>query len=176
MAKETILPDINVRRNINGKSYSLTFDGMKQSQGYLYFSPDTLLKGFMLHIGLNITDQLNMENIDDFMVAVMNWNNEEKNVKEIARLSSQVSAITNSRVALAKRMITERNRFVKLVDDIGNIANEFKSNKAVRDRLNILIKNFTKTRPFTLAELGVTGKQITGLEQQEQNNENDEDE
>ena len=38
--------------------YSLSFDGMSEKGGYMYFSIEDLLKGFMMHIGLNMTDQL----------------------------------------------------------------------------------------------------------------------
>ena len=175
MAKETFLPDIEVRRLPNKKAYSLTFDGMKQSQGYMYFTTDKLLEGFMAHIGLHMTDQLNMENIQDFLVAAMNWNEEQKNVKEIARLNTQVTMITNSRVSIAKRLMTERNKFVKLVADIGSLANEFKANKEVRDRLNTLIKNYTKTKPYKLSDFNITTDQMKAAEEAEKNDEQDED-
>ena len=122
-----------------------------------------------------MTDQLNMENIQDFLVAAMNWNEEQKNVKEIARLNSQVTMITNSRVSIAKRLMTERNKFVKLVADISSLANEFKANKEVRDRLNTLIKNYTKTKPYKLSDFNITTDQMKAAEEAEKNDEQDEE-
>ena len=64
---------ITVQTLENG--YALLFDGMKSQVGYMYFSPEQLLKGFMCHIGLQMTDELSMENIDDFLAAVIQWKN-----------------------------------------------------------------------------------------------------
>ena len=61
--EKTTLPMIKVTPLPNG--YSLEFDGMKQKTGYMYFSPDKLLEGFMLHIGIGITDDLDTETMQD---------------------------------------------------------------------------------------------------------------
>ena len=50
--------------------YCLKFDGMKNPTGYMYFTPEALLEGFMLHIGLGITEQLNTETMQDFLVTL----------------------------------------------------------------------------------------------------------
>ena len=161
MAKEKFLPNIEVRRLTNKKAYSLTFDGMKQSQGYLYYTPDKLLEGFMAHIGLGMTDQLNMENIQEFLVAAMNWNSEEKNVKEIARLNASVRQANGGRVAMAKRLMAERMRFVTLVDGIAKLANEFKATKDVQERLNNLIKNHKCPEGKTVTVKEVTAAPVS---------------
>ena len=44
---------ITVQTLPNG--YSLNFDGDRQN-GYMYFNENDLLKGFMIHIGLNMTE------------------------------------------------------------------------------------------------------------------------
>ena len=69
MSKKKLM-NIEVRMLPNG--YSLKFDGMRQSEGYMYFSKEKLLEGFMLHIGLEITEELSVENMQDFLVATMN--------------------------------------------------------------------------------------------------------
>lgn len=58
--------------------YSLTFDGMQQSGGYMYFNTVDLVRGIMLHIGLEMTSAINMDAIDGFVTAVTNWNETEK--------------------------------------------------------------------------------------------------
>lgn len=171
--KKKELKNITVQTLPNG--YSLTFDGMKQSNGYMYFTEEKLLEGFMLHIGLHMTDQLNTETMQDFIVAAMNWNDNEKNVKEIGRMTAQLKTAGNMRVALAKRLIAERERFVKLVEAISKLANEFKGDKKKQERLYTIIKNYTKTKPYTLKDLGITSDQVTDYEQAQQINETADD-
>ena len=69
MKKKTKLPNVSVTTLPNG--YALTFDGMRQPKGYMYFTLEDLLKGFMIHIGCGKTDQLDMSDIDDFLDAVL---------------------------------------------------------------------------------------------------------
>ena len=173
MARKEKLKEITVTTLPNG--YSLTFDGMKQPNGYMYFTPDKLLEGFMLHIGLNMTDQLNTETMQDFIVAAMKWNDNEKNVKEIGRLTAQAKTAGNMRVAMAKRLIAERERFVKLVTAIGKLTNDFKGDKEKQDRLYTVIKNYAKTKTYTLKDLGITSDQITDYEQAQQTDETADD-
>ena len=44
MKKKTKLPNVSVTTLPNG--YALTFDGMRQPKGYLYFTLEDLLKGY----------------------------------------------------------------------------------------------------------------------------------
>ena len=77
--------------------YSLKFDGMKQQGGYMYFTPEQLLEGFMAHIGLEMTDQLNMETIRDFLVTAIKWKDNKACVKEIERLKNALRLMTGRR-------------------------------------------------------------------------------
>ena len=140
--------------------YGLSFEGMKQSGGYMYFSPDDLLKGFMAHIGLGITEQLNMETIDDFLTAVINWRDNKKCIDEIERLNAEVKRQNGSRNAMARRLMTERARFCALVESIQMLAEEYRGRKDDYDRILKVVKNYTKTRPFTLKELGIESTDI----------------
>lgn len=108
--------------------YSLKFDGMSKKGGYMYFSPEKLLKGFMLHIGLEMTDQLNTETMDDFIVAAINWKDNKECVKEIERLTRELRLMTGKRASLARRLILERNRHIALYDAIGSLLKETKEN------------------------------------------------
>lgn len=98
------LPKIEVRTLNNG--YQLRFDGMK-GIGYMYYSPEKLLEGFMLHIGLKMTEQLNVENMQDFIETAINWRDNEKCVKEIASLTSQLKAANSSLEAMKRRVKRE---------------------------------------------------------------------
>ena len=68
MPRKKKLPQITVSTVANG--YVLTFD--KGKHDFMYFSPEKLLEGFMVHIGLKMTDQLTEENIRNFVDASIN--------------------------------------------------------------------------------------------------------
>ena len=137
--------------------YSLKFDGMSKKGGYMYFSPEKLLKGFMLHIGLEMTDQLNTETMDDFIVAAINWKDNKECVKEIERLTRELRLMTGKRASLARRLILERNRHIALYDAIGSLLKETKENheKDVRKSLEKMMKEKKSMFPLTLQNLGV---------------------
>ena len=80
------LPKITVTTVTNG--YVLTFDKAKHE--FMYFSPEKLLEGFMVHIGLRMTDQLTEENIKSFVDAAINWKENAKCLKEIEKLKMQL--------------------------------------------------------------------------------------
>ena len=137
--------------------YSLEFDGMSKKGGYMYFSPEKLLKGFMLHIGLEMTDQLNTETMDDFIVAAINWKDNKECVKEIERLTRELRLMTGKRASLARRLILERNRHIALCDAIGSLLKETKDNpeKDLRKALEKMMKEKKSMFPLTLQSLGV---------------------
>ena len=78
----------------------------------------------MLHIGLEVTQQLNPELMQDFIIAAINWKENEKCVKEIERLTTALKVLGVKRVSLAKRLITERNRHIALYNTIGTMLKE----------------------------------------------------
>ena len=93
-------PRIEVKTLPNG--YSLEFDGMKKQNGFLYFNQEQLLEGFMIHIGLEMTDELNTDLIKDFLIAACNWNENKKCMKEIERLSTELRAEKRKNQKLSK--------------------------------------------------------------------------
>ena len=146
---------IDVETLPNG--YSLKFDGMKQQGGYMYFTPEQLLEGFMAHIGLEMTDQLNMETIQDFLVTAMNWKGNKECVKEIERLKNALRLMTGRRASLARQMIQERNRYNGIIDDVGSMIAELKDypDKDIKKRLEKILKGKKKQLPLSLKGLGV---------------------
>ena len=137
--------------------YSLEFDGMSKKGGYMYFSPEKLLKGFMLHIGLEMTDQLNTETMDDFIVAACNWNDNKKCLKEIERLKHSLRIMTGKRAAIAKQLVAERNRHIVITDDVNSLISEMKDypDKYLRERVKKIMNNKIKLIPLSLEKLGV---------------------
>lgn len=153
MAKRMKL--INVETLPNG--YSLKFDGMSQNGGYLYFTPEKLLEGFMLHIGLNMTDQLNTETMQDFIVTAMNWRDNKKCVKEIGRLTLDLQKMTGRRASLARQLVLERNRYIAIIEDVSSAIVELKDHpdKNIKKRLEKILSGKKKPMPLTLRGLGV---------------------
>ena len=170
MKKKTKLPNVSVTTLPNG--YALTFDGMRQPKGYLYFTLEDLLKGFMIHIGCGKTDQLDMSSIDDFLDAVLAFKGKEDCVEEIQRLQSQVDIAERRRNYMAKRLIFSRGQLVELVKDIDRLAFEYKNLSSVSTELRKAIKKFSATKPLTLKELGVSSDDIIDSDDDETEEDN----
>jgi hypothetical protein len=117
-------PKISVATYPNG--YSLKFDGMKKKDGFFYLTKEKLLEGFMLHIGLEMTDQLDTETMTDFIIAACNWNENKKCLDEIDRLNLEVKTLRGRCNALATRLMNERNRHIALADDVTAMKKQFK--------------------------------------------------
>lgn len=170
--KKKELKNITVQTLPNG--YSLTFDGMKQSQGYLYFTEEKLLEGFMLHIGLEMTDQLSTETMQDFIVAAMNWSDNEKCVKEIEKLNMSLRLMTQKRNGMAKRLTDERDQFIKLrnaIEEFGKAFLKDHPDQRLKSELDKLLKDFKQRPKLTLDSLGVKSEDIIQDEQPEEEEE-----
>ena len=137
--------------------YSLKFDGMTQKGGYMYFTPEKLLEGFMLHIGLEMTDMLDTDTMQDFIVTAMNWRDNKKCVKEIEKLTLELRKMTGRRASLARQLILERNRYIAIMEDVSSAIVEFKDyqDKNIKKRLEKILSGKKKQMPLTLQGLGV---------------------
>ena len=151
--------------------YSLTYEGMKPTNGHMYFTPEQLLEGFMLHIGLEMTEQLDIDTMQDFIVAACNWKDNAKCVKEIERLNTQLNGLRLRRNGLATKLIAERNRFITVIEAISKMAKKYKDMEDLRDQLNGIIKNYTRTQPYTLKSLGITSPDVVATEEPEEEDE-----
>lgn len=150
---------ITVQTLPNG--YSLNFDGDRQ-KGYMYFNVDDLLKGFMIHIGLKMTEQLSMENIDDFLVAVMNWNETGKCIKEMRRMEEEFNTARHNRNSIARQMVEERSKHLELVNGIKDLMTKLKDypDKDIVNSLQKLIASRKAMKAITLSGLGVKSDDI----------------
>lgn len=150
---------ITVQTLPNG--YSLNFDGAR-NKGYMYFNVDDLLKGFMIHIGLKMTEQLSMENIDDFMVAVMNWNETGKCIKEMRRMEEEFNTARHNRNSIARQMVEERSKHLELVNGIKDLMAKLKDypDKDIVNSLQKLIASRKAMKAITLSGLGVKSDDI----------------
>lgn len=111
---ERELKNVTVETRKNG--YSLKFDGMEQTGGYLYFSLEDLINGFLVHVGLGVNHTLNMEEIDEFMKAVLNYNDTDKCIAEINRQSKEIERMRKQLDVLAQKTLLERRRALKCAD------------------------------------------------------------
>ena len=150
--------------------YSLTYDDMKPAGGHMYFTPEQLLEGFMVHIGLEMTEQLDIDTMQDFIVAACNWKDNAKCVQEIEKLNTQVNGLRLRRNGLATKLIAERNRLLTMIDAIRNLEKKFKDTD-FGDELKAIIKNHVHTRPLTLKALGITSPHIAETEEPEEEDE-----
>ena len=155
------LPMIKVETLPNG--YALRFDGMK-NQGYMYFSPAKLLEGFMLHIGLDMTEELDIETMQDFIVAATQWNDNKKCVKEIERLNADLKSLGYNRMIIANKLIAERKRLLTLRDAVNKMATKYKGLKDLHQNLLGLTKNYSKLNEYTLGNFTFKGEKIEAIE------------
>ena len=110
MSRKKKLPQIEIRTLQNG--YSLAIEGHKQK--YMYFSPDKLLEGFMVHVGLKMTEQLNPDTIKSFIDSALEWNNLKASHKELNKAKRETERVNRLYRSVAKRMVDERNRVLRL--------------------------------------------------------------
>jgi hypothetical protein len=150
--------------------YVLKFTGAKQPDGYLYFSPNKLLEGFMLHIGLHMTEQLDTETMQDFIVAACNWKDTESCQKEIRDLQYKLRLTIQSRNSMARRLMEDRKRLVDMIGLIQGLATENKGNKYLVNKLGAITKNMTKMRKYSAKELGITQEASTEDDTTEEDN------
>jgi len=131
-------PKISVATYPNG--YSLKFDGMKKKDGFFYLTKEKLLEGFMLHIGLEMTDQLDTETMTDFIAAACNWNDNKKCLDEIDRLNLEVKTLRGRCNSLATRLMNERNRHMALVDEVSSLKSQFKAITNITKAIDKILK------------------------------------
>lgn len=143
---EKNLKNIEVVTLANG--YSLRFDGMEQSRGYMYFSLEKLIEGIMLHIGLNITHQLEVNDMSDFLKAAENWNENKECVEEIRRLNSEVDSIKFKYEILMRRLMRERESVIKVGEEFKN-AIDIEDKEKKKKRFDAIIKKCLRKRPIS---------------------------
>jgi hypothetical protein len=110
MSRKKKLPQIEIRTLANG--YSLSIEGHKQE--YMYFTPDKLLEGFMVHVGLKMTEQLSPYTIKNFIDSALEWNNLKASHKELNKAKRETERVNRLYRSVAKRLIDERLRVLRL--------------------------------------------------------------
>ena len=157
MGRKKKLPRISVRTLSNG--YSLSIEGHKHE--YMYFSPEKLLEGIMVHVGLKMTEELSTDTIKSFIDSAIEFHNMKASHKELQKAQREVDKVNRKYRAIANKMIKERHRMLRLC----NLAKACNiGHHSLTDALAALharVHNDGQLKELTLADFGITSDQIT---------------
>ena len=164
MGRKKKLPKIEVHSVANG--YVMTIEGHRQE--YMYFSPEKLMEGVMVHIGLKMTDQLSAETISSFIDSALQWNDLKKSTAEINRLKNELNNLRRNRNGLATRLIQERDRILVLLEFCRSVVIGKHGLTDAIARLNSQVGKLHGLNKLTPKELGVKPDNITDYDGEEE--------
>ena len=156
MGRKKKLPRIVVHTLPNG--YSLAIEGHKQE--YMYFTPEKLLEGVMVHIGLHMTEQLSPDMIKSFIDSALEWNNLKASHKELQKAKRDAERIGAKFRNTAKRLIDERHRMLRLCQLAKNCVT---GHHSLTDALAVLHARAHQDgmlKELSLSDFGITSDQI----------------
>ena len=156
MGRKKKLPHIEVRTLPNG--YTLTIEGHKQE--YLYFSPEKLMEGVMVHVGLKMTEQLSPDTIKSFIDSALEWNNLKASHKELQKAKRETDRVNKLYRSLARRMIDERRRMLRLCRLAKDCVTGHHSLTDALAALHARAHLDGQLKEFTLKDFGITSDQI----------------
>ena len=156
MGRRKKLPKIEVHTVANG--YTLKIEGHKQE--YLYFTPEKLMEGVMVHIGLKMTDQLSAETIKSFIDSALEWNNLKASHKEVNKMKAEVERWQRNYRGLANRLIDERHRMLRLCKMAKACVTGHHSLTDALTALHARAKQDGQLKEFSLKDFGITSDQI----------------
>ena len=133
--------------------YCLKFDGMKHSEGYMYFSPEKLLEGFMVHIGLEELDALDTTTMQDFIVSAASWKDKKECMDKIARLNSQNRLTQRQKNKIAQQLVDERRILLEVSGGIREL--ESVSEGALKKVLHKIVIPVQGRKLLSLKSLGI---------------------
>ena len=159
------LPKIEVKTAPNG--YQLSIEGHKQE--YMYFSPEKLMEGVMVHVGLKMTDQLSAETISSFIDSALQWNDLKKSTAEINRLKTKLNNLQRNRNGIATRLMHERDRFMYLIELCKDVVIGKHGLTDAIAKLNSQVGKLHGLHKLTPKELGITSDDV--IEEDEEDEE-----
>lgn len=145
---------IRVQTLPNG--YSLEFDGMKQPLGHMYFTVKDLLRGFFLHIGLGMTEELETDKMEDLLEAARTWKNNKACIKDLKRLKKELQESEMKCSRLARQLIAERDLRISFYADVEQSIKAFEdySDPIVKKQFTKIIRSRKRPVPLTYKTLG----------------------
>ena len=156
MGRKKKLPRISVSTLPNG--YSLSIEGHKHE--YMYFSPEKLLEGIMVHVGLKMTEQLNTDTIKSFIDSAIEFHNTKASHKELQKAKREVDRVNSKYRAVANKLIKERHRMLRLCKLAKNCVT---GHHSLTDALAVLHAQVHKDgmlKELELKDFGITSDQI----------------
>lgn len=156
------LPKIEVRTAPNG--YQLSIEGHKQE--YMYFSPEKLMEGVMVHIGLHMTEQLSPDMIKSFIDSALEWNNLKASHKELQKAKRDTESITKMYRNTVKRLINERHRVLRLCKLANNCITGHHSLTDALAALHARVHQDNQLKELSLKDFGITSDAIIGEEEE----------
>lgn len=156
------LPKIEVRTAPNG--YQLSIEGHKQE--YMYFSPEKLMEGVMVHIGLHMTDQMSPDMIKSFIDSALEWNNLKASHKELQKAKREIESITKMYRNTVKRLIDERHRVLRLCKLASNCITGHHSLTDALDALHARVHQDNQLKELSLKDFGITSDAIIDEEEE----------
>lgn len=164
MGRKKKLPKIEVRTLPNG--YSLAIEGHKQE--YLYFSPDKLMEGVMVHVGLKMTEQLDPNIIKSFIDSALEWNNLKASHKELNKAKREVDRVNSKYRAVANKLIKERHRMLRLCKLAKNCVTGHHSLTDALAVLHAQVHKDSMLKELELKDFGITSDQILDDDQEDE--------
>jgi hypothetical protein len=156
MGRKKKLPKIEVRTVANG--YTLAIEGHKQE--YLYFTPEKLMEGVMVHVGLKMTEQLSPDTIKSFIDSALEWNNLKASHKELQKAKRETERVNKLYRSLARRMIDERRRMLRLCKLAKDCVTGHHSLTDALAALHARAHLDGQLKEFTLKDFGISSDQI----------------
>ena len=150
------LPKIEVMTTPNG--YSMAIEGHKQE--YQYFSPEKLMEGVMVHIGLHMTEQLSPDMIKSFIDSALEWNNLKASHKELQKAKREIESITKMYRNTVKRLIDERHRVLRLCKLAKACVTGHHSLTDALAALHARVHQDMQLKELSLKDFGITSEQI----------------
>lgn len=163
MGRKKKLPRISVQTLPNG--YSLTIEGHKHE--YMYFSPEKLLEGIMVHVGLKMTEQLSTDTIKNFIDSAIEFHNMKASHKELQKAQCEMDKVNRKYRALANKMIKERHGMLRLCKLAKECVTGSHSLTDALAALHARVHNDGQLKEFSLADFGITSDQILDDEEDE---------
>lgn len=164
MGRKKKLPKIEVRTVANG--YTLTIEGHEQE--YFYFSPDKLMEGVMVHIGLKMTEQLTTDAIKNFIDSALEWNNLKASHKELQKAKRETERVSRKYRGLANRMIIERHRMLRLCRMAKDCVTGHHSLTDALAALHARAHIDGQLKEFKLSDFGITSAAILPYDEEEE--------
>ena len=104
-------PSIDVKTVPNG--YTLTVD----KGNYMYFTPEELLMGFMMHVGCGVTTELDTDKLPSIAAAMVAYPTQQELVQRVAELERQIEDLGRKPKTAIKKAKDDDDRVTVHPDD-----------------------------------------------------------